>query len=348
MKSWLIYGANGYTGSLIAREAKRRGLSPILAGRNSESCAALGRELDLPVRAFSLSDPSDIAKNLEGVSLVLHCAGPFSATSKPMLEACLQAKAHYLDITGEIPVFENVHGQSERIREAGIVAIPGVGFDVVPTDCLAAMLKAKMPDASKLALAFKGSGSFSPGTLKTMIEGIASGGAVRRNGEIVSVPPAFKTRKIRFEVSTRLAMTIPWGDVSTAFYSTGIPDIEVYLPSSPGAIRMLGLSNMMKPILAMRATQNFLKTLAGKYVQGPDEEERTKGKTIVWGEVENRKKQKLEMRLKVPESYQFTVLSTLASVEKVMAGAVGPGAWTPSKAFGAEFVLSLPGVQRID
>ncbi|MES2963165.1 MAG: saccharopine dehydrogenase NADP-binding domain-containing protein [Bdellovibrionota bacterium] len=348
MNDWMIYGANGYTGSLIAREAKRRGLTPILAGRNREACETLGAQLGLQVRVFACASSEEIAGNLAGVSLVLHCAGPFSATSRPMLEACLATKTNYLDITGEISVFENIHSQDARIREAGIVAIPGAGFDVVPTDGVAAMLKQKVPDAVKLALGFAGFTSISAGTAKTMIEGLGADGAIRRDGKIVSVPSAYKTRKIRFNKSERFAMTIPWGDVSTAFHSTGIPNIEVYMATSAGAARMAKASGLLKPLLASALAQSLLKKLAGKFISGPNEAERTTGRMSIWGEAVNAKGETLELRLSTPESYQLTVLTTLASVAKVLAGEVAPGAWTPSKAFGAEFVLSIDGVQLIE
>src|SRR3546814_3482070 len=122
--------------------------------------------------------------------LVLHCAGPFSATSAPMIEACLQAKAHYLDITGEISVFEHAQTQDARAKAAGIVVCPGVGFDVIPTDCVAAALKAALPDATHLALGFDSRSGFSPGTAKTSVEGLAQGGKVRENGHIRAVPLA--------------------------------------------------------------------------------------------------------------------------------------------------------------
>ncbi len=102
--NWMIYGASGYTGELIAREAKHRGLKPIFAGRSADKVAALATELDCECRVFGIGNPDEMARWLQGVGLVLHCAGPFSATSAPMITACLKARAHYLDITGEISV----------------------------------------------------------------------------------------------------------------------------------------------------------------------------------------------------------------------------------------------------
>ena len=187
--TWMIYGANGYTGRLCAHVAKDRHLSPVLAGRSAEQIRPLAQELGCEARVFDLGDPAAAAKNLAGVAAVLHCAGPFSATSRPMLAACQRAGAHYLDITGEIAVFEDIHSRSQEIRDAGIVAIPGVGFDVVPTDCLAAMLKRELASATHLKLAFMSrNGKLSPGTAKTMVEGLPEGGRIRENGRIVKVP----------------------------------------------------------------------------------------------------------------------------------------------------------------
>ncbi|HEY1078348.1 MAG TPA: saccharopine dehydrogenase NADP-binding domain-containing protein, partial [Fontimonas sp.] len=160
--NWMVYGANGYTGELIAREAVKRGLKPILAGRRRESIEALARELGLKAKVFGLDDAVELARQLKGCSLVLHCAGPFSATAAPMMEACLAAGAHYLDITGEIGVFEHAQSLNSRASKARVVLCPGVGFDVIPTDCIAAALKQALPDATDLALGFDSRTGMSP------------------------------------------------------------------------------------------------------------------------------------------------------------------------------------------
>ncbi|HRP87435.1 MAG TPA: saccharopine dehydrogenase NADP-binding domain-containing protein, partial [Gammaproteobacteria bacterium] len=238
-ESWMIYGANGYTGELIAREAVRRGRAPVLAGRSADKVAPLARELGLEHRCFELGSPAAVREGIAGMTLVLHCAGPFSATARPMMEACIETGAHYLDITGEIAVFELAHGLDAEARRRGVLLCPGVGFDVVPTDCLAAALKAALPDATRLALGFDSRGGMSPGTARTSVEGLAQGGRVRREGRLITVPLAWRTRRIDFGDGEKLAMTIPWGDVSTAWHTTGIQDIEVYIPASPKLVARL-------------------------------------------------------------------------------------------------------------
>lgn len=249
---WMLYGANGYTGEMIAREAARRGLRPVLAGRNRDKVESLARELGLEARVFDLDRPAEVARQVDGQTLVMHCAGPFSATAAPMMEACLGAGAHYLDISGEIAVFEHARSLDERARQAGITICPGVGFDVIPTDCVAAALKAALPDATHLALGFDSSSRFSPGTAKTLVEGMPQGGKVRRDGRIVTVPLAHGVRRIDFGNGEKNAMTIPWGDVSTAYATTGIPNIEVFIPASAGMVLGARLGNLVRPLLGLR------------------------------------------------------------------------------------------------
>src|SRR5450432_1034046 len=203
MSRLMIYGANGYTGRLIAREAAKRGLKPLLAGRNRDELDALAKELGLLRRVFELSNPNEVARNLDGVNVVLHCAGPFSRTAAPMLNACLDLNVHYLDITGEIDVFELCHHAHVRAKHQGIIMLPGSGFDVVPTDCTAAMLKQRLPDATSLVLAFEAGGGPSPGTAKTSVEGSRKGGRARIDGELRSVPLAWKSRTFMREGKAR-------------------------------------------------------------------------------------------------------------------------------------------------
>lgn len=344
---WLIYGANGYTGELAAREAVARGLRPVLAGRNREAVEALARELGLESRAFSLDDPGGTAEGLEGMSAVLHCAGPFVRTSAPMVAACVERRVHYLDITGEIPVFEAVLARDGEARRAGVALVSGVGFDVVPSDCLAARLAAALPDATELVLAFASDqGSVSRGTLKTMIESMPHAGAVRRNGRIVSVPAAYDVREIDFggRLGRRWAMTIPWGDVSTAYHSTGIPNIRVYTGASPAMIRRTRLLMPFLPLAGRKPVKRILQAWVDRTVTGPSRDVRESARVYLWGEVRSAAGQAVTSTLETPEAYRFTAVSAVECARRAAEGRVPPGAWTPSRAFGRDFVTELPGV----
>lgn len=346
MQNFLLYGANGYTGELIVRFAAEQGLKPILAGRNAEKIEALANQFEMPFRVFSLEDTEKTDAALQEIEFVLHCAGPFSLTSKPMVEACLRNKRHYLDITGEIAVFEAMARLDKKAKAAGIMIMPGVGFDVVPSDCLARHLKNRLPSATNLTLAFYGLGRISHGTQATMTMNVGRGGAIRQNGEITSVPAAYKTREIDFGEVQKTGVTIPWGDVSTAFYSTEIPNIEVYTVIPEQQLKLLKLSRYLGWLLATKPIQNYLQKQipAG----GPSDEEREKGKTYLWGCASDDEGNKVESRQFGMEGYTMTALTALKISEKILNGNFCAGFQTPAKCYGADLILEIEDIQRED
>lgn len=344
---WMIYGANGYSGELIARQARESGLTPVLAGRNPDKVQGLAAVLGLEYRIFSLDNMSDIVENLKDMHLVLHCAGPFSATSAPMLAGCTLSKTHYLDITGEIEVFEYAHARDTSAKTAGILVCPGVGFDVIPTDCMAAALKDALPDAHKLLLGFDSPASVSAGTAKSSLEGLVKGGKIRQNGKIRSVPLNHIITRINFGNGEKTAVTIPWGDVSTAYYTTGIPNIEVYMPVSPRAARLAGLVRWTTPLLGLSPIERGLKSLIEKRIKGPSARAREKSVSYIWGNLQNEHGESRTGYLKTANGYDVTVHGSLGVVRKLLAEKVTPGCITPARLMGKAYISTLPGSSPI-
>ena len=347
MSTFLIYGANGYTGRLIVAEALRQNLKPVLAGRNREALAAMGAEFGLNWRAFDLADPAALQREFDGQPLILNCAGPFSQTARPVLDACLAVRAHYLDITGEIDVFALCHRAHDDALARGIVVAPGTGFDVVPTDCVAALLKQRLPDATHLVLAFEAGGGPSPGTAKTSVEGLAKGGRARIDGTLVDVPLGWKSRTFPRDGQARSAMTIPWGDVYTAYISTGIPNIETYMTVSPATISRVRRLRLIRPLLGLAPVQAWLKRRAGA-TPGPDAGRRERSDCRVWGEARNAAGAEAKLQLAAPNGYALTATASVGMVRRLLSGAAAAGFHTPSRLMGADYVLGLPGVRLID
>lgn len=346
--TFLLYGANGYTGELIAHRAKQLGLSPILAGRTESKIQPLAEELGFDYRVFPVDSPDQIAENLQGVKAVLHAAGPFIHTAGPMMKACLQQQIHYLDITGEIPVFEMGAAMGERAAKAGVMLMPGTGFDVVPTDCTARFLSEQLPDATHLQLAFATKDSrISRGTSMTMAEGLGEGGAVRKNGKIIRQPLGHKAMTVDFtEDFSRFVMTIPWGDVSTAYYTTGIPNIETYTAVHPKTHRYLKWQKYFNWLLRLPAVRNYVKKRASSGPAGPSEEQRQKGRSFVWGKVSNADGDTRTACTEMPEGYSLTAATSLIIVQKVLAGDAPVGFQTPAKAYGADLILEVEETER--
>lgn len=344
MDPLMIYGANGYTGQLITADAVKRGIKPVLAGRNRDALDALAAPHKLTRRTFELNDATEIDRHLDGVRVLLNCAGPFSRTCAPLLAACLRRKIHYLDITGEIDVFAHCHRTHKQAQHAGIVVAPGVGFDVVPTDCLAAMVKQHLPDATHLVLAFEATGGPSPGTAKTSVEGLAKGGRARIDGEVREVPLAWKSREFtRKDGSHRTAMTIPWGDVFTAYISTAIPNIETYMAVPAKTISRVRLLRHLRWLFGVPMLQRYLQRKAAK-TPGPDKKRRDATACEIWAEARNAQEKQVAASMRTPNGYDLTVSASLGIVEHLLVNSPPGGYYTPSMLMGADYVLGLPGV----
>lgn len=325
-------------------------MHPVLAGRNREVIEGLAGELGLEHRVFSLDDPANIRAGIDSMNAVLHAAGPYSATARPMAEACLEVGAHYLDITGEIAVFELLHGYDERAKKAGIVLLPGVGFDVVPTDCAAARVAEMIDQPTRLEIAFHHPGSTSPGTTKTMIEGMARPGQERKNSVIVPVRPGSITRTIPFSDKKRHALCIPWGDVSTAFYSTGIPNIRTYVALPPGRAKAVKRLDTLRPIVRLAPVQKLLKWWVTKSVHGPKTDELETGLARIWCEATNDRGDSEHVEMTTPHGYRLTADTAVTAIQTLLGDSYdGPpsGALTPSMAFGWNFVDKMHGVEWV-
>jgi short subunit dehydrogenase-like uncharacterized protein len=345
--SFLLYGANGYTGELIARYAHEYGLVPILAGRRKEVIEPLATKLNLPYRIFDLDDTPSLLAALQEVKVVLHTAGPFQYTARQMIEACLQTGTHYIDINGDIAVFEMIKRYDNAAKAKGILLLPGAGFDVVPTDCLALQLKNLLPDAVKLQLAFATlGGGLSHGTATTMVNKIGEGGAVRKEGKILRQQMGKKGMWVDFGIKKLFVMTIPWGDISTAYSTTGIADIESFTGIPKKVYYLLKVQVLFNWLLRTKFIRNYLKNKINKRPAGPSDEQRSKAKSLVWGRVVNATGKTATARLSGPEGYTLTAFASLIIIQKILQGNFIAGYQTPASAYGENLVQEIPGVER--
>ena len=346
--AFLIYGATGYTGRLTARLAVERGLRPVLGGRDERRVAALAADLGLDWRATALSNRTALDDALDGIDVVLNMAGPFSRTAEPLIDACLRTGSHYLDITGEIDVFEAAFRRDIAALEAGVVVMPGVGFDVVPSDCLAVHVAGRCLPADELAIGIQGLGTASRGTARTALESLNQLTRIRRDGEIRTSPPGHLARRFDFGQGEVACVAVGWGDVATAYRSTGIPDITVYFARSGAVSAMLTASRISGLFGGLLPLGWMLGRAVALQPAGPGEAERARGRTTLVAEASSHDGRRAAARLTTPEAYALTADAALVIVGKVLAGAVAPGAHTPAAALGADFVLELQGVSRQD
>ncbi|HEX3128513.1 MAG TPA: saccharopine dehydrogenase NADP-binding domain-containing protein [Thermoanaerobaculia bacterium] len=348
MRRWTIYGATGFTGRLLAREAVRQGFEPVLAGRDGARLREVAVPLGLEPRAVGLDDPCRLARALEDGELVLNAAGPFTATAGPLARACLDAGVHYLDLTGEIEVFEALHRLDGEARSRGVLLLPGAGFLIVPSDCLAAHLARRLPSARWLRLAVSGLPLPSRGSLLTMIGMISPGAYVRHRGELTLLPGCRLEHQVDFGGGPRTCLVVSWADAYTAYITTGIPSIEVCLEVDPWQKLFFLNSRSFAWLLQRPAWQEVLKAQAALLPEGPSEAERSRLRRVIMGVAGDDQGCRVAARLRTPESHTLTVLAALGCVSKVLAGELRSGFQTPAGLYGADFVLGLPGVERED
>ena len=338
----VIYGSYGFTGKLIIRECREKGLNVLLSGRDHLQLREQSETSGFPYEAADLEDPAALKSVLQKASIVIHCAGPFSTTAAKMADACLDTSTHYLDITGEWPVFELLAAYDSRAKHRGILIMPGVGFDVVPTDCLAVQLKNRLPGATHLQLAFAMSKrGVSRGTARTMVEGMGHGSMIRKDGRLTPIGLGDKVMDIDFGPFKRKALCIPWGDIATAWRSTGIPNIEVYSAVSPAIIRIAKLSKWINPIMRSSAVKRFLRKKVDARPAGPDEERLQTGRSYLWGRVRDEHGNVAEARLETMSGYLLTAKASVLVAAKMLSSSVKPGYFTPAGYFGEGLIFEV-------
>jgi short subunit dehydrogenase-like uncharacterized protein len=347
MEKIVVYGSYGYTGELVVDECRKKNLAVILAGRKGEALEKQSQASGYPYKIVDMDDHQALLDLLKEGKVVIHCGGPFRHTAKKMADACLETRTHYTDITGEYGVFELLAGYDAKARDAGITILPGTGFDVVPSDCLALHLKNKLPTATHLQLAFTMSkGGLSRGTKKSMAEGLGYGGMIRKNGKLVPINLGDKIMEVDFGGFKTPTLCIPWGDISTAWRSTGIPNIEVYTGATKGMISNARRSKYLNWLLRMSWVKKMMLGKIDKKPGGPSEEKLTTGRSYLWGKVWNDQGQQVEARLETVSGYLLTAKTSVLIAEKILRGQVKTGYQTPAMAYGEDLIMEIEGSKR--
>jgi short subunit dehydrogenase-like uncharacterized protein len=344
----MIYGAYGYTGRLIAAEAVQRGHRPLLAGRSPQQLTQMADSLGLNHEIVNLQDVQTLREALGRVRLVVHAAGPFVHTSRPMVLACLDTGTHYLDITGEVPVFESIFKLHQAARERQVALMPGAGYDVVPSDCLSAYVSQKLPQATALEINVLGVNRMSRGTASSIVEMLPAGMLQRVDGQLTSAGFAQQIKKVPFPGGARRVTPVPWGDLVTAFHSTGIPNITNSFALSRtlmNSIRILG--PLAQRASALQAVRWLMRQAVKIVVSDPSNAWRHDRFGAIHALVRDPAGNYKQAWLKTPEPYLLTAQTAVRSAEGILSSGLH-GALTPSHAFGQDFILQFSGIERMD
>lgn len=346
---WMLYGAYGFTGELIAEAAVRHGLTPILSGRSMEKLAPLAERLDLDPVVINLQDETRLKDILNEIDVVLNVAGPFVHTARPIIQACLGTRTSYLDVNGEVEVMEQLFALDQEAQDAGIAVIPGVGFNVLASDCLALYAAEHIEVPTHLEIAtLWATEEMSPGSTKTMIEGFPTGPLARRAGKLVKINARELRRQQRFLDGEYPILPVAIGDLVTAFRTTGIANVTTYTAFNE---RSANFYTWMEPVLRRFFGLELIRRMATSRVKNNPSltEEHLRGRmpSQVWVSVWNEQGDQHQAWLETIDSYLFTAEAALLCVEALFAEN-HMGVLTPAQAFGADFVLKIPGTKRVE
>ncbi len=315
-RAWMLYGAAGHSGSLIAQHACEAGHRPLLAGRSELTLKALARRLDLPYREVGLDDPIALRECLSDVDLVLNAAGPFLHTAAVLAEACLSSGSHYLDISNELQVFRTHYDLNHRAEQAAITLMPGVGFGVVATNCLARSVSDAVGGAETLEVVARvASAQPGPGVAATRSENIPFGGWIRRGGQLQPQELGLGITTLSFPDGDLPIMAVPTGDLEAAFQATSAANFVAY-------------SALIEP---------------------PDQAESPESplyRSFGWARAVGGDGASSEAWLETGESYHYTSRIAVRAVEETLDRALA-GAFSPAAAFGSEFAFSVEGTKAI-
>jgi len=308
----------------------------------------LAETLDLPFRTATLDDAGAVNAALAGADVLLNAAGPFSLTAGPLIEACLSLGIHYLDISAECAAIEAASRFHKEALRRRIMIMPAVGFDVVPSDCLAAHVAARQRGARRLAIGISGLQLMSRGSGRTIIEDFARPVMIRRHGRLEPVAPGTLEHLFDYGSGPRASVAVEWGDVSSAYYTTGIPDISVYFEATLPVRATLQAKRVWGPLWGSPLGKLWWQAHLPMIPAGPSSRERAEHAAVLVAEAEDAHGEKATSRLCTPEAYTMTAMTAPAVAERVLAGDLEIGFQTPAKVYGADFVLTFPGVTRED
>lgn len=239
----LVYGAAGHTGRFVVAELLRRGIAPILAGRDSgrlEATAAAvlpsGSAPPLEQRAFDLTDPAVLQAALADVEVVVNCAGPFLDTALPLAGAAVAAGAHYLDVTAEQPVVQSLYDELDtEAREAGVAVVPAMAFYGGLADLLATAALDGDDSADEVEVAIGLDHWWpTPGT-RTTGERNTSVRQVIRDGALVPLasPAPTSTWSFPGDLGDQAVVELPFSEVITLHRHLHLVRLTSYLNTAP-------------------------------------------------------------------------------------------------------------------
>jgi short subunit dehydrogenase-like uncharacterized protein len=322
MTELMIYGGTGYTGRMASEYAKSLSLNFVLAGRTEAKVKTLASTLNVPHRVFDVDDAHRVDSALNGIRVLLNCAGPFARTAKPLIDACIRNKVHYLDISAELDSYLLAEKRDAEAKEANILLLPGAGSSVAMLGCLAGHVVERVESPSSIDIALHVSGPMSRGSAVSAAN-FAASCLQRLRGELVEQDAA-GTRQFNFDDGNGdvdcFPVTLP--DLITLWKSTSVANIRTFVHASGDA---------------------FVAGDPAALPDGPSVEQREANPYHVAVSVTAADGNVTRAVLHTVNGYTFTPVASVEAAKRLLTLQVRGGFQTPVGVFGSGFVESIPG-----
>lgn len=323
----LIYGAAGYTGTIIAARAKELNIDFEIAGRERYKTQKLAEELAVDYHIFNVDSEYAWEKALQDKTVLINAAGPFKFTAEQAMRACLKAGVHYLDISAELDTYRLAQSLDKEAREAGIQLISGAGL-FVSYDALVVHLSKLVAEPEYLKVGFRHYGGFSRGSVLSSKNIADLGILIRRNGEIINNPYP-QSKLFRFGQEEVECLPTPLGGIILSYKSTGIPNIEEFFSLKLPATELPDLTAESLP-------------------DGPTKEERAAGRNGISAELTGKDGKVVKAYVDAPSGYDLTPLSVIAVAHRILNGDFKVGYQSPGSAYGEDIINDIPDTYLID
>jgi saccharopine dehydrogenase (NAD+, L-lysine-forming) len=234
----VVYGATGHTGAQLCATLIRGGAKVVMVGRDRRKLDLLARESNGHAELFvaAIDDAVSLRAAVAKGRVVVNCAGPFARYGRAVQDAALANGRHCLDMSGEPGFVQATLARDAEARERGALLVSGIGFDVVPTDALAALLAQAVGGqvtTARVAYSRLDAGP-TAGLGMTMLQGLLDGGSAFVDGSLRREALGHDRWNVRFPGASGSVscLSVPWGDVISLPHSTGARTARAYLPKT--------------------------------------------------------------------------------------------------------------------
>lgn len=340
--SVIIYGAYGAVGQLLIEAFLKKGIYPLLAGRNKRKLEALANKNNLPYLCFELYNIRTLEPHLKQAEIFINCAGSLIKTPEPVIRSAMLANCHYLDIGGQYHTAQTAFSLQEEAQQHNAVIVTGLGAELTPTSCLAACLQHHLKNITTLEIAYDIPNKFTTGSYHSTVQRLKSGCKAIINGQLISTDYRSRAQKISFNYRPKQVMQVNTGDLFTAQHDSNSQNITAFYAISNRARPAIKLLNWIPKLVQLDPlhrlmAQFFTKRSSTDHL----------GTCHFWAQAKNTNGQMMTVQVSTPDIYQLTSHTVSYFANYLLKHERSGGVYTPAQLMTWNVIENITGCSKI-